>query len=337
MCIGTMFCWTLAVQGLSAAEPTLVMLDRDPLLDRAIFQRMASHPDHHIRFAESGAASSNVDWEKNPDKPWYIEAQRYGGDLVEAGLLTNNPRLVDLGWTIIDWGFARQASDGGFGDTGDPFHSTSFFVEATARALLVARQLSAPDAEARAEHYGPKLAAAARWMREPRVIDRGLKNNRPYAHRRWLLAAAWGEAAGVLHDAALDEAAEQQARDGLALQQGDGVNPEKDGFDVSYQAVGLLMAERYLTVCNDARLRASIRKMLSKGLDCELEKIDASGAIDSAGSTRVNSETGRSGAAKTVDHKAIVFSLIYGAKLLNRPDCYVAAERVTRNLRWIKD
>jgi len=37
-----------------------------------------------------------------------------------------------LGWRELDWGLAQQQSDGGFSSK-DPFHSTSFFVEALAR------------------------------------------------------------------------------------------------------------------------------------------------------------------------------------------------------------
>src|SRR5581483_10994811 len=109
-------------------------------LDRAIFQRLVSHPDHHVRFAESGAASSNVEAERDASDKWFIESQRSGGDLVEAGLLCDDEKLTALGWKILDWGFARQSDDGGFAGTGDPFHSTSFFVEASARAVLITQQ-----------------------------------------------------------------------------------------------------------------------------------------------------------------------------------------------------
>jgi hypothetical protein len=322
---------------LSAAEPTLVDLDRDPLLERAIFQRMVEHPDHHVRFSAAGAASNNVDFELGKADQWFIEGQRYGGDLVEAGLLMSDRKLTETGWKVLDWGFARQAADGGFGDTGDPFHSTSFFVEATARALWFAERLKAPDASQRIRHFGPKLSAAAHWMLQPRASGRGLANNRPYTHRRWLVAAAWGLAGRVTKDPKLTAAAAEIAREGISLQQADGVNLEKGGFDVSYQAVGLMFAARYCTVCDDLELRKSIATMLSRGLDYELTKIDAEGQIDTEGSTRVTSETGRSGAAKTVDNKAVLVALVYGAKLLDRPDCQQAAERVARHLRWIKN
>lgn len=326
-----------AASSVVGAEPTLIALDRDPLLERAIFSRMAKAPDHHVRFAASGAASSNVDFEHKAADHWFIESQRGGAELVEAGLVSRDRDVEQMGWKILDWGFARQKTDGGFGDTGDPFHSTSFFVEAAARSVLLARQTGDPSASRLAAHYGPKIAAAAAWMRRPEVLERGLKNNQPYTHRRWLVAATWGLAADVTHNTELARAAAESARDGLALQRPDGVNPEKQGFDVSYQAVGLLFAARYDTVCHDAALRASIRDMLQRGLAWTCSKIDADGAVQVEGSTRVTTELARSGAAKTVDYRAIVTALVYGARLTNRPEFYDAAGRVARHVHWIKD
>jgi hypothetical protein len=320
-----------------AAEPTLVDLDRDPLLMRAVYERLVSHPDHHVRYADSGAASSNVDWEQKTADKWFIEGQRYGGDLVVAGLLCGDEKIAALGWKILDWGFQRQAADGGFSDTGDPFHSVSFFVEASARAVLVAQQLQVPDANDITRRYGPKIAAAVKWMRRREVIGRGVANNKPYAHRRWLVAAAWGMTARLTNDAELATAADEMARDGLAVQRADGVNPEKNGFDVSYQAAGLMFAARYYTVCDDGELRKSILAMLERGLTYEVTKIDDAGQIDARGSTRVNTETGRSGASKTVDNKAVLLALVYGAELLRRDDLHAVAERVAKHLRWIKD
>lgn len=320
-----------------SAEPTLSDLDRAGLFERAIAQRFVARPERLVRFAESGAASSNVDFEDRKTDKWFIEGQRYGGDLVEAGLLVNDHQTAKLGWKLLDWGFARQSADGSFAATGDPFHSTSFFVEAAARALLLEQEFKSPAAGQRLKHYRSKLAAAAHWMLRPDVLDRGLKNNQPYTHRRWLVAAGWGMAGRVLEDRELVGAAILLAQEGIDLQKPDGVNPEKGGFDVSYQAVGLLMAERYDTVCDDPLLRKSIAGMLARGLNYELTKIDADGDIDLAGSTRVTSETSRSGAAKTVDHRAIVASFVYGAKLLKKPEYEQAAERVARRLQWLKD
>ncbi|HEY5312029.1 MAG TPA: hypothetical protein VIK18_05895 [Pirellulales bacterium] len=335
-CAGLLLALAATVEA-EPAIPTVAELDREPLIERAIMLRLARTPDHHVRFSDSGAASSNVDYEQQAADHWFIENQRYGADLVEAGLIAGNPEVSQLGWKILDWGFARQQPNGGFGDTGDPFHSTSFFVEAAARAVLCARQAGDRNAQQLAARYAPKIAAAAHWMLRPDVLKRGLKNNQPYTHRRWLVAAAWGLAGEVTGEAELSRAAADMARDGLKLQLADGVNPEKAGYDVSYQAVGLLMAARYYTVCRDRALRDQVRGMLSRGLDWEVGKIDAAGEVSLAGSTRITSESGRSGAAKTLDTKAIVMALANGTQITGRSKFKDAALHVARHVRWIKD
>lgn len=318
------------------ARPTLAELDRDPLLVRAIMLRLARAPDHHVRFATSGAASSNVDYEQRAGGQWFVEDQRYAGDLIEAGLIAGNAEVVQLGTKLLDWAFARQQPDGSFAGTGDPFHSTSLFVEAAARAILFARESDAPEGRSLNERYAKRTIAAARWMIQPKVFHRGEKNNRPYTHRRWIVAAALGMAGELAHDTELASAAADSARDGLSLQQPDGVNPEKDGFDVSYQAVGLVMAARYYTVCRDTGLRARIREMLSRGLAWELGKIDAEGEVSAEGSTRIAQELSRSGKSKTIDFKAVVTALVDGARITGKREFYEAAERVARHVRWIK-
>jgi hypothetical protein len=338
LCLPWIVVCATAISGftkLAIAEPTLAELDGDRLLKETIFRRLAEYPELMIRFSAAGAAASNVDFEVGRTTSWFIEGQRYGADLIEAGLIFDTPRLADTGWDIIEWGFRRQEADGGFGNTGDAFHSTSFFVEAVARALLVAEQLDSPDADKRRSEFAPKLAAAAHWMLRPEVRQRGEKNNEPFAHRRWLVAAAWGLTGRLTDDDRLKAAAAESAREGIALQRADGVNPEKGGFDVSYQAVGLVFAARYFTVSDDVELKRSIARMLARGLDREKARIDAKGRLDTEGSTRITSETGRSGKAKKVDCNAVVLALVYGAELLDRRDDRLVAERVARQLNWI--
>jgi hypothetical protein len=320
-----------------AAEVTMLALEGDELLDRAIWTGLARRPLNHVHFAPSGAAGGNVEYENKTADKWFIEGQRYGADLVEAGLLRDNPEILEAGWKAIDWGFQRQSVDGGFAGTGDPFHSTSFFVEATARALLLSQQAHFAGSEALRRKYAPRLKLAAQWMLEPKVLSRGKSNNRPYVHRRWLVAAAWGLTAKITGDKELLAAAAESARDGISLQLPDGVNPEKDGFDVSYQAVGVMFAARYYTVCEDPKLRDEIKKMITRALDWERTKIDAEGQVTVEGSTRVTTEVSRSGTAKTIDYKAIITALVMGSELTGRAEFREAAWRVARGRNWIKD
>jgi hypothetical protein len=129
----------------SASVPmlTLANLENDSFLAGVLYGtpgRMASG------IAADGAVGVNATWESGQATTWYIEEQRYGADFVQAGLVTGDSALVQQGWNILNWGFAKEAADGSFPGTGDAFHSTSMFVEAAARALLLEVQANAPNA-----------------------------------------------------------------------------------------------------------------------------------------------------------------------------------------------
>ncbi len=235
---------------------------------------------------------------------------------------------------MLDWGFARQNRDGGFAGTGDPFHSTSFFVEAAARALLLIKQ-GEPNAYSRYRSYLPGLKAAAHWLTNGEVVARYQRHNAPYTHRRWLLAAALGEVAELTNDAALGEAAAIYARNGIALQTPEGINPEKGGGDVSYQCTSVIMAGRYYLVCRDLRLRAQIQEMILRALKWELGRVSPSGDLNALGSTRVGQERGRDGAVKTVDFKLVVQAFSMGSYITGNRRFEECARRVAVAHRWL--
>jgi hypothetical protein len=303
-----------------------------PLLDRALYQvpgRLAS------RIASDGSVGENAEWEEKRATGWFIEQQRYGADLIQAGLVRKNEPLIRQGWKILDWGFARQGPDGGFPGTGDPFHSTSFFVEATARALLLTRQAGAADAAEITANYLPKVEAAARWLNRPENRETGLPRNRPYTHRRWIMAAALGMTGELTGDRRWKRLAAEFATDGLSLQTAGGINPEIGGGDINYQALGILMALRYATVADDPALEEKVKAMVVKGLEWELPRIDAKGQVSIEGSTRVGHERGRSGEVKTVDSKTIVQALSMGAKLTGQSVFQDASIRVAAGRKWV--
>ena len=84
------------------------------------------------------------------------------------------------------------------------------------------------------------------------------------------------------------------------------MNPELGGGDVSYQAYGILLAERFETVCPDAGLCSEVQAMIVKGLQWEEGAINSAGQVSLDGSTRTELELSRSGTIKTVDYKTMV-------------------------------
>lgn len=273
-------------------------------------------------FAESGAVSVNAKWEKKETDTYFIEQQRYGGDFVAAGLFTGKKDVVDQGVKVLDWGFQRQGTNGGFDDSGDRYHSATFFVEASARAALLLAASKDPEHQKIAARWKPKIEAAALWLADPVLIARFEQHQSNYTHRRWLTAAALGLAAKLTGRKDLDAKAAEFARLGLAAQLPDGINPEKGGFDVNYQGVGILFGSRYLSVTTDPDIQTGTKAMLRKALDWQAGRFDTEGKVSLEGSSRVGgekTEKSRGGEQKKFDYKVTIQAFVYGSKLLAEP------------------
>lgn len=258
--------------------------------------------------AADGAWGVNSKWEQGQSSSWYIEQQRYGEDLIIGGLIHNNTAAIEAGFKVFDWGFAHQAADGSFPGTGDAFHSTSLFVQAVAHACLVIEQSPyAQQYQAQVNTYANQVYKAANWMGTPSVWSKGIANDAPYTHRRYIVADALGLTSQLVGgDANLMSLARYEIKDGLSLQWANGVNPELGGYDSSYQTLGLSLAERWATYFPDDALTLSVNEMVNKGLTWEATMILPTGEISVLGDTRTGVETGPSGTLKTVDWKKAV-------------------------------
>ena len=292
---------------------------------------------------QSGAMGVNARWETNKALPWFIEDQRFGGEYVAAGLAFGNPDEVRWGLKVLEWGFAHMDADGMFNHH-DCYHSASFFVESTARALLLIE--ASPWRAGFADQVNalkPKLLTAARWMVRPDVhalVWSGKKpaNSKlpgcppelPYAHRRYLDAAAIGEVGLLCHDRELNEKSITIIRNGIAFQRADGVNPEKGGYDSHYQALGLAYACSYYQMVADDALRAEMKPMLDKAFAWLLTRIKDDGIVDATGNTRtgLSQEVARSGKPKGIEYRHIVRSLAHWSQLTQNPVLENKARRV---------
>jgi len=301
------------------AEPALPLADliRTPLLVRSLYRLRVGDA-----FSPDGAAGANQDGYK------WIEEQRQGAEWIVRGIADAQPDWRAIGWRQLDWGLAHQTEDGDFGSR-DPFHSTSFFVEALARACLLDSETGMARRTA--------LGRAAHWLMSPAAEARGVPGNHPFTHRRYILAAAFGQAAAVTGEARFAARARAWALEGLQLQRADGTNPERDGFDAGYQMVGVLMALRYLPVCDDATIRAALRRMVRSAVPPELARLQPDGAIDMSGSTRIGRESGRTGQLKGVPYSEVVQALVYGARALPQPSWLDPATRIARSRHWLRD
>lgn len=304
---------------------TLIKWSSDPVLAEGFFSRR----DRMVsNVAPNGAVSVNREWESGARPEFYIEQQRYGVDLILGGLVSGKPKFIDEGIRIIDWGFARQGPEGNFPGTGDPMHSTAFMVEASARAALLLREAGTSTQKAKAEEWVPKIHAAARWMSQPEEIARHRKVDlEPFTHRFYLRGAALAEAARLTGDADLMEVARGYLREGMAKQTPDGVNPERGGLDVSYQAVGVFYAQMAGLALEDAALERDLEKMMARAMEPVMAAVQPDGSIDVEGSTRAQ-ETGRSGKPKRIAYRVIVPALIDYGQMTSDPRYTECAHRI---------
>jgi hypothetical protein len=252
----------------------------------------------------SGAVGLNGDFEAGKRPDLLIEMQANGGDWIQYGLVHNRPDWCSVGWRIFRWGMSHQLPDGSFPEGKQPEFGTALFIEALGRSLLLAREFGDTSHE---REFVPGVAKAAWWIGAHNLdSDWELVFDRQFAHRFWLYAAALGDAGKLTGDARLLAISGQFARRGVLAQRANGVDPEKGGFDVGYQAAGLVFAARYLVVADSLAGRAGILRMLRKGIGWLASRVEANGDVDGTGSTRIGIEHDRSGRIKQVFYGVLV-------------------------------
>jgi hypothetical protein len=317
--------------------PPLLQMIRDPLLVRALDKRMQAHP---AWLAPDGATTLSQEWLDGKRKDWFIENQREGADMIAAGVVLKDHALVGRGLLALEWGFKRQSNiDGGFPESGDAFHSVSVYLVDVTSALLALREAQPEFRKElpRMNALVPHVEAAALWLLRPEVLPLGRERDNPFTHRKWILAAALGNAGRLAGNPQLTAAAEEFAREGLALQMEDGENPERGGFDVSYQMVDALQGARYYTSLQcgrDAQLMREIRAMLSRTCAWERLRLLPDGSVDTTGSTRILKEKTRGGVIKKVNYPEVIQAYVYTSEITGDPHDHQIAERMAASQGW---
>jgi len=293
--------------------------------------------------SRSGAVGLNLDHERDPSKPWFIEYQKIGRDWVAAGLASEDRDKVRWGLKILGWGFFRMEADGEFKHP-DAYHSASFFVEAVVHTIgLVEASPWRAEFGPELDPMKPKLRAAARWMIRPDVDARNwppdgagpadfpqIFGERRYAHRRFLDAAALGGAGDLFGDEDLKRKSVWLVRNGIAMQTLEGVNPERGGPDTSYQALGLIYACRFYQNIADETMRREMLPFLERGHAWLLGRISADGTIDGTGNTRTGAsgEPSRDGKPKRLDILTTGAAVAYWAAISGKPELDALALRI---------
>lgn len=324
--------------GASPAAPPLaadLAAQSSGLLTSLLYRRPA---DAVAGITERGAIGVNAAWERGKSKQWFIEEQRGGEVAAIGGILTFDPRLVESAMRAFDWGFGRQGADGSFPGTGDPFHSTSFFVAAVAHTSLFLREAAragnfplAGFYVQRMGRYTPLVQRAAEWMAQPAVWSRGLALNGPFTHRRYLVSAALGLTGLLADDHSLIDRVYPVLEDGLARQEANGVNPERGGYDSSYQMTGVVFAQYWVVYLPEHPLTPRIRTMIERALAWEATRVQSSGEVSTQGNSRTaGQETARDGIVKGVAYSRVIRGFGTWAALAGDPRWADLAWRVGR-------
>ncbi|MDR0902525.1 MAG: hypothetical protein LBM92_07120 [Opitutaceae bacterium] len=271
----------------------------------------------------SGAIAANAQWERKERPNRYIDEQRRGADFfAEPALATNNPAALQQGLAIMQHGLDWQAGDGTFPGCPDEFHSAIFFLESISRALVLMRASDNECYQRQLAKWKPKLEILARRLMKPEVADarRNLADAEKFTHRDYIYAAAYAMVSGLAALPGAQEAAARHAERSLARQHPDGTNPERGGFDMGYQAAGLLFAGRYFYFCDDDAMRRRIAAMYDKALAAMRDHLDSDGNVKPEGNTRIGKEKDREGVKKKVNHAVIVNVFATGAHITGRQD-----------------
>ena len=277
----------------------------------------------------------NQEFEKTKQGKWWIEEQRYGRDLVIAGIARKDSKKIENGLLVFKWGFGQQKDDGSW-DCPDAFHSTSFFVEAVGDALILLQESKFADKyKAQIAEMKPQLLKAARWMTLLDIEAAGKKYNQQYTHRRYAVADALGLTGVLCNDKDLIAKSTEYVKDGIALQDASGFNPEKKGYDSSYHAVGVVYMERYLTMVApaiDAKLRQQLYDATEKAVNWEISRLNNDGTMNLTGNTRVvavkEAEANRDGTLKKPAYFSTYRGIFFWSHIAGKKDLAKLADKV---------
>jgi hypothetical protein len=257
----------------------------------------------------TGVMGVNRGWEAGSRKgaEWYIEEQRFGDTIIGAGINRNRVDLIDAGLRAFEWGFKQQSTDGGF-DCKDAYVSSAYFVSAVAHALwLLDATGYARDFSGRIDAMRPKLAAAARWLADPKQVAAAKANNDQFASRYFVTGYALAATARLTNESALAYVGEDMIRTGLSLQNTGGYFPERGGFDSSFQGEAVVYLLRYFDHAATAEMRRAIEAPLKRSIVWLESRVSPTGVVQISGNKRTGAgqERDRTGQPRRVSAVAV--------------------------------
>lgn len=265
--------------------------------------------------AANGAYLQNI---TAPRHAWYIEDQRYGQIDVINGVLHRDDALIKTGLHMFDFGLDREAPDGSFPGSFGLFHGTAMFLAEAGPAMIILKHWDQLPSMGGAmlrhiQWEQSEMGKAARylvrtwWHRSGHIDD-------PSKEDRFFEGAIALESVGVLtDDSGMEARAATYASEGLRMTRPNGVMPENDGHDSSYQALGLIYATRFLELTGPGALYRALYQKVSLGESWLLSRVNGNGTINRSGDSRTGPscpERSGSGACKTDNPTAVYGALM---------------------------
>jgi len=247
--------------------------------------------------AASGAVGINARWEAGTSSVWYVSQQEVAADAIAYGIANSDTAAIDLGLRELDWAFAHMQPDGSFEPQYDIVASqvitSVLFTQAAARGLLLLQASTyGPQYAAQIDRFRPLLARAVAWFTADARWEpwrRHVDNQTGYGvflHQHYAAAAAIGLSSLLTGDRSQMPKALERISYAVARQSTAGWNPEIDGPDTGYGALGVSSALHFAQWLPDNSATPSLMAMLSRAIDWERSRIASDGWINWAGNTR---------------------------------------------------
>lgn len=87
-------------------------VNEDWEFETSAFMRGTAYRNVHRLDTDSSPTGAygpvNRAWEQTHEPPWYIDEQRYGGDVVVAGIVANDVATIDRGLRVLEWGCSNR-------------------------------------------------------------------------------------------------------------------------------------------------------------------------------------------------------------------------------------
>lgn len=273
---------------------------------------------------ENGWVSYNQHGFKSP------EFQRGAMHYMVRAIARQDERCVDEGWRAIDATFGEQTERGNFGRDGGPHGGPSavaFWLADLSQTLLILQESElGPEYKDRIEQVKPKLQKAARWLAQPRYVERLKREDADAPNRLLFDGLAFGLSGILTGDEELKQIGRQFADLAMTrFRENDGVFLEKGGADSSYQAVAALKLQVWAIHFPDPKLDPAIRQ----SVEWEIGRVAADGQVDVTGNTRTGlGQEQWMGHDKGVNLSEVTLCLLYYYARTGNEAALAAAQRI---------